>query len=64
MTQYNYINQGGMYEAGNKDDAKQYQKVNNDFEKMGFSPEQSKGIWRIVAAVILIGQITFKGYIN
>ncbi|XP_067625168.1 unconventional myosin ID [Eurosta solidaginis] len=54
---YHYMNQGSMDILSEKID---YKSTNNAFKTLGFSTEEVHTIWRIVAAILHLGNIEFQ----
>ena len=56
---YHYTNQGNATTIQGVDDAKEFKDVCHAMEVMGISAEDQWNVWRIVAAILYIGNITF-----
>ncbi|XP_055916634.1 unconventional myosin ID [Eupeodes corollae] len=54
---YHYTNQGSIDVLTEKSD---YKGTCNAFRTLGFSPEESGTIWRVVGAILHLGNITFQ----
>lgn len=57
---YHYTNQGGAAQIDGVDDAKEFQAVVHAMDTMGISKEEQMEVWRIVATILALGNITFK----
>ncbi|EAS06250.2 myosin head protein (macronuclear) [Tetrahymena thermophila SB210] len=56
---YNFLNQSGIYTADQINDSKLFQEVQNSFQSMGFLPDKILTIWQILASILLLGNIQF-----
>ncbi|XP_078159756.1 myosin-12-like isoform X2 [Carex rostrata] len=56
---FHYLNQTGCYEVSNVDDAREYLETRNAMDIVGISNEEQDAIFRIVAAILHLGNITF-----
>ncbi|KAL4501636.1 hypothetical protein ABPG72_018687 [Tetrahymena utriculariae] len=56
---YNFLNQSGIYTADQINDSKLFQEVQSSFQSMGFLPDKILTIWQILAAILLLGNIQF-----
>ncbi|KAF3322852.1 Myosin-J heavy chain [Carex littledalei] len=56
---FHYLNQTGCYEVANVDDAREYLETRNAMDIVGISNEEQDAIFRIVAAILHLGNITF-----
>lgn len=54
---YHYTNQGSMETLAEKSD---FKATSGAFKALGFSSDEIISIWKIVAAVLHLGNITFK----
>jgi len=54
---FKYLEKGGVRPG--EDAGKEFREVLETMQKMNFSPEEIKGIWRCVAAILHMGQIEF-----
>jgi len=59
---YHYTNQGGSSKIDGVDDAKEFQEVVQAMDTMGISKQEQMEVWRIVATILAIGNVTFKGH--
>ncbi|PAV88320.1 hypothetical protein WR25_07567 isoform A [Diploscapter pachys] len=59
LSYYNYLNQSGVYQAQNTDDAKEFKATLHAMSVIGISEEQQFDLFRLVSAVLHIGNITF-----
>ena len=55
MSKFNYLNQSAIYETPKINDEEFYDDVIKSFRDLDFTPEQIDGIWRILAAVLYMG---------
>ena len=55
MSSFNYLNQSSIYEHPKINDKEFYDDVNRSFVDLDFSPAQQDAMWRILAAVLFIG---------
>ena len=56
-SKYHYTNQGSQEVLSEKND---YKAITNAFKTLQFSPAEVNTIWRIVASILWLGNITFK----
>ena len=59
-SKYTYVNQGGDSSKSQIDDKKNYRLVNDAMKIANFEPELMATIWKIVAAVIHLGNVNFE----
>ncbi|CAI5995861.1 unnamed protein product [Closterium sp. NIES-65] len=58
---YHYLNQSNCYEIPGKDsNAVEYQKTRRAMEVVGLTLDEQESIFRVVAAILHLGNITFK----
>ncbi|GJP35900.1 hypothetical protein CLOM_g20443 [Closterium sp. NIES-68] len=58
---YHYLNQSNCYEIPGKDsNAVEYQKTRRAMEVVGLTLDEQEAIFRVVAAILHLGNITFK----
>ncbi|RDX60565.1 Myosin-12, partial [Mucuna pruriens] len=57
--QFHYLNQSNCYEVSNVDDAKEYLETRNAMDIVGISQEEQDAIFRVVAAILHLGNIDF-----
>jgi myosin-1 len=57
---YHYVRQGNASVIDGVDDRAQFQEVVHAMDVMGISAHEQKEVWQIVAAILAIGNITFK----
>ncbi|XP_057740612.1 myosin-12-like [Arachis stenosperma] len=57
--QFHYLNQSNCYEVSNVDDAKEYLKTRNAMDIVGINQEEQDAIFRVVAAILHLGNIDF-----
>ncbi|XP_042483036.1 myosin-6-like [Macadamia integrifolia] len=57
---FHYLNQTNCYELDGVDDAKEYLATRRAMEVVGISSEEQDAIFRVVAAVLHLGNIEFK----
>ncbi|XP_011270021.1 hypothetical protein CAOG_08449, partial [Capsaspora owczarzaki ATCC 30864] len=58
--QYYYLNQGGNTKVDNKDDAEEYFLCTRAMEVMGFTAEEVESVFKVLAAVLHLGNMTFE----
>ncbi|CAF1144575.1 unnamed protein product [Didymodactylos carnosus] len=58
--QYNYINQGNCSKINKIDDKHDYQQVMQAMKIVGFKQDETDTIWKIVAAIIHLGNLQFE----
>ncbi|KAF7152397.1 hypothetical protein RHSIM_Rhsim01G0259100 [Rhododendron simsii] len=56
---FHYLNQTNCYELDGIDDAKDYIATRSAMDVVGMSPEEQDGIFRVVAAILHLGNIDF-----
>lgn len=56
---YHYIRQGGTPRVDSIADKVDYKACQSAFKTLGFTPEQTDAIWRIVSAILHLGNIEF-----
>lgn len=56
-SQYHYTNQGSNETLSEKSD---YKQTMGAFKILGFTPDEVNTIWQVVAAILHLGNITFK----
>lgn len=56
---FHYLNQTNCYELDGIDDAKDYIATRSAMDVVGISPEEQDGIFRVVAAILHLGNIDF-----
>ncbi|XP_048323404.2 myosin-12 isoform X1 [Ziziphus jujuba] len=56
---FHYLNQSNCYEVANVDDAREYLETRNAMDIVGISPEEQDAIFRVVAAILHLGNIDF-----
>lgn len=54
---YHYTNQGSQETLNEKND---YKAITNAFKVLQFTPAEVTAIWRTVASILWLGNITFK----
>ncbi|XP_057725408.1 myosin-12 isoform X1 [Arachis stenosperma] len=57
--QFHYLNQSNCYEVSNVDDAKEYLETRNAMDIVGINQEEQDAIFRVVAAILHLGNIDF-----
>lgn len=57
---YFYLNQGGCYTIDVKDDVEDFNTLSRAMEVLGFRPIEQESIFRVLAAVIHLGNVTFS----
>ncbi|KAF7824450.1 myosin-12 isoform X1 [Senna tora] len=57
--QFHYLNQSNCYEVANVDDAKEYLETRNAMDIVGISQDEQDAIFRVVAAILHLGNIDF-----
>ncbi|XP_020237959.1 myosin-12 [Cajanus cajan] len=57
--QFHYLNQSNCYEVSNVADAKEYLETRNAMDIVGISQEEQDAIFRVVAAILHLGNIDF-----
>ncbi|WCJ20549.1 myosin-like protein XIF [Euphorbia peplus] len=56
---FHYLNQSNCYEVANVDDAREYLETRNAMDILGISQDDQEAIFRVVAAVLHLGNINF-----
>ncbi|KAI4333233.1 hypothetical protein L6164_018067 [Bauhinia variegata] len=56
---FHYLNQSNCYEVANVDDAKEYLETRNAMDIVGISQDEQDAIFRVVAAILHLGNIDF-----
>ncbi|XP_009395668.2 myosin-12-like isoform X1 [Musa acuminata AAA Group] len=56
---FHYLNQTNCYEVANVDDAREYLETRNAMDVVGISQEDQEAIFRVVAAILHLGNINF-----
>ncbi|TXG55731.1 hypothetical protein EZV62_017044 [Acer yangbiense] len=56
---FRYLNQSNCYEVANVDDAREYLETRNAMDIVGISQEEQDAIFRVVAAILHLGNIDF-----
>lgn len=56
---FHYLNQSNCYEVANVDDAREYLETRNAMDIVGISQEEQEAIFRVVAAILHLGNIEF-----
>ncbi|XP_042055117.1 myosin-7-like [Salvia splendens] len=56
---FRYLNQSNCYELDGVDDSKEYLTTRRAMDIVGISPEEQDGIFRVVAAILHLGNIEF-----
>ncbi|KAL9368088.1 hypothetical protein Peur_039287 [Populus x canadensis] len=56
---FHYLNQTNCYEVANVDDAREYLETRNAMDIVGISQDEQDAIFRIVAAILHLGNINF-----
>ncbi|KAK9671716.1 hypothetical protein RND81_12G049800 [Saponaria officinalis] len=57
---FHYLNQSNCYEVNAIDDAKEYVATRRAMDVVGISPHEQDGIFRVVAAILHLGNIEFQ----
>ncbi|KAH1237381.1 Myosin-12 [Glycine max] len=57
--QFHYLNQSNCYQVSNVDDAKEYLETRNAMDIVGISQEEQDAIFRVVAAILHLGNVDF-----
>ncbi|KAH9616482.1 hypothetical protein KSS87_017295 [Heliosperma pusillum] len=57
---FHYLNQSNCYQVDAIDDAKEYLTTRRAMDVVGISPDEQDAIFRVVAAILHIGNIEFK----
>eukprot|EP00054_Salpingoeca_dolichothecata_P022835 m.150677 g.150677 ORF g.150677 m.150677 type:complete len:1003 (+) comp24477_c0_seq2:92-3100(+) len=58
---YKYLNQGNAEKVKGMNDATWFQEMVDGLKYVGFSEQQKTAMFEILAAILLLGQVTFKG---
>lgn len=56
---FHYLNQSNCYEVANVDDAREYLETRNAMDVVGIGQEEQDAIFRVVAAILHLGNINF-----
>lgn len=56
---FHYLNQSTCYEVANVDDAREYLETRNAMDIVGISQDEQEAIFRVVAAILHLGNIEF-----
>ncbi|KAM7476630.1 hypothetical protein LguiB_023873 [Lonicera macranthoides] len=56
---FHYLNQTSCYEVANVDDAREYLETRNAMDVVGISQDEQDAIFRVVAAILHLGNIEF-----
>lgn len=56
---YQILEQSGCYEAEGINDKENFECVDDSLKKIGFSVEEVKRIWEVVASILLLGNVSF-----
>ncbi|WMV10960.1 hypothetical protein MTR67_004345 [Solanum verrucosum] len=56
---FHYLNQSSCYEVANVDDAREYLETRNAMDVVGIGQEEQEAIFRVVAAILHLGNINF-----
>ncbi|GAV69100.1 Myosin_head domain-containing protein/IQ domain-containing protein/DIL domain-containing protein/Myosin_N domain-containing protein [Cephalotus follicularis] len=56
---FHYLNQSNCYEVTNVDDAREYLETRNAMDIVGISQDEQDAIFRVVAAILHLGNINF-----
>ncbi|WOH14554.1 hypothetical protein DCAR_0934074 [Daucus carota subsp. sativus] len=56
---FHYLNQTNCYEVANVDDAREYLETRNAMDVVGISEDEQDAIFRVVAAILHLGNIDF-----
>ncbi|KAL4200292.1 hypothetical protein AMTRI_Chr03g55660 [Amborella trichopoda] len=56
---FHYLNQTNCYEVANVNDAREYLETRNAMDVVGISPEEQDAIFRVVAAILHLGNVEF-----
>ncbi|XP_021893807.1 myosin-6-like [Carica papaya] len=56
---FHYLNQSNCYELDGIDDAEEYVATRRAMDVVGISPEEQDGIFRVIAAILHLGNIEF-----
>ncbi|KAF3452668.1 hypothetical protein FNV43_RR03101 [Rhamnella rubrinervis] len=56
---FHYLNQSNCYEVGNVNDAREYLETRNAMDIVGISQEEQEAIFRVVAAILHLGNVDF-----
>ncbi|XP_054634967.1 unconventional myosin-XV [Dunckerocampus dactyliophorus] len=57
---YYYLNQGGNCKIDGKDDAEDFRRLLNAMDILRFTPEEQKGIYRLLSSVLHLGNVYFQ----
>ncbi|WOK91583.1 myosin-12-like [Canna indica] len=56
---FHYLNQTSCYQVANVDDAREYLETRNAMDVVGINQEEQEAIFRVVAAILHLGNINF-----
>ncbi|XP_051143772.1 myosin-12-like isoform X2 [Andrographis paniculata] len=56
---FHYLNQSSCYDVSNVDDAREYLETRNAMDIVGISQDEQEAIFRVVAAILHLGNIEF-----
>ncbi|KAJ4835408.1 hypothetical protein Tsubulata_031610 [Turnera subulata] len=56
---FHYLNQSNCYQVANVDDAREYLETRNAMDIVGISQDEQEAIFRVVAAILHLGNIEF-----
>eukprot|EP00253_Pinus_taeda_P035406 PITA_35406 len=56
---FHYLNQTNCYKVSTIDDAREYLETRNAMDVVGISPEEQEAIFRVVAAILHLGNVEF-----
>ena len=59
MGDFNYLRGGSDVDQTKVNDVKLYKELAQQFNSLGFTPEEQMAIWRITAACLHLGEIYF-----
>ncbi|XP_061840189.1 unconventional myosin-XV [Nerophis lumbriciformis] len=57
---YYYLNQGGDCTIEEKDDAEDFRRLLNAMDILRFTPEEQKGIYRLLSSILHLGNVYFQ----
>ena len=57
---YHYLNQGGCLTVEDVNESKSFQEVAEAMNVIGMSAQEQHDLWRLVAAILVLGNITFR----
>lgn len=58
---YSYLNTSGVYRVDTIDDRKDWADVQTALDVMGFSAQDEKQMYGLLAAILHLGNVTFEG---